>query len=145
MAQDHKISTFGLLLSATILTFGIVYLFSQQSILYYHYFKLKSVSYEDQELNGNIVLETYNTWFRKRIEINQKRIKTFKEVCQKYEPEIKNDNLTGSRIHYVYSNKLNVLGCTIPKAGSSTLQRFSEAVILGKFSLSEILWIFQER
>ena len=143
MAQDHKISTFGLLLCATILTFGIVYLFSQQSILYYHYFKLKSVSYEDQELNGNIVLETYNTWFRKRIEINQKRIKTFKEVCQKYEPEIKNDNLTGSRIHYVYSNKLNVIGCTIPKAGSSTLQRFSEAVIFGKltkvFNVTKIL------
>ena len=89
MAQDHKISTFGLLFCAIILTFGIVYLFSQQLILYYHYFKLKSVSYEDQELNGNIVLENYNTWFRKRIEINQKRIKTFKEVCQKYGPEIK--------------------------------------------------------
>ena len=112
MAQDHKISTFGLLFCATILTFGIVYLFSQQLILYYHYFKLKSVSYEDQELNGNIVLENYNSWFTKRIEINQKRIKTFKEVCQKYEPEIKNDNLTGSRMHYVYSNKLNVAGKT---------------------------------
>ena len=49
-------------------------------------------------------------------------------------PKIKHDNLTGSRIHYVYSNKLNVLGCTIPKAGSSTLQRFSEAVIFGKLT-----------
>ena len=112
MAQDHKISTFGLLFCATILTFGIVYLFSQQLILYYHYFKLKSVSYEDQESNGNIVLKNYNTWFTKRIAINQKRIKTFKEVCQKYEPEIKNDNLTGSRMHYVYSNKLNIAGKT---------------------------------
>ena len=113
MAQDHKISTFGLLFCATILTFGIVYLFSQQLILYYNYFKLKSVSYEEQELNGNIVLENYNNWFRKRIEINQKRIKTFKEVCQKYEPEIKNDNLTGSRNHYVYSSKLNIVGKVI--------------------------------
>ena len=113
MAQDHKISTFGLLFCAMILTFGIVYLFSQQLILYYNYFKLKSVSDEEQELNGNIVLENYNNWFRKRIEINQKRIKTFKEVCQKYEPEIKNDNLTGSRNHYVYSSKLNIVGKVI--------------------------------
>ena len=89
MAQDQKNSTFGLLFCAIILTFGIIYLFSQQLILYYHYFKLKSASYGDQELNRNIVLENYNNWFRKRIEINQKRIKTFKEVCHKYEPEIK--------------------------------------------------------
>ena len=65
-------------------------------------------------------------WFTKQSEVNNERVKTFTKVCQKYEQnELKYENLSESSMHYVYSNKLKVLGCTIQKSGSTTLQRFT--------------------
>ena len=60
--------------------------------------------------------------------INDARVRNFKRVCQKYKTEITYEDLNDSRGHYAFVKKLNVMGCLIHKAGSTSLRKTFENV-----------------
>ena len=55
--------------------------------------------------------------------INEERIKNFNRVCQKYKTEVAYEDLNDSKERYVFVKKLNVMGCIIHKAGSTSFSK----------------------
>ena len=64
-------------------------------------------------------------WFKKRMEINQKRLSTFKTACQKYKYEVAYEDLRESSDHYVFLEKLKVMGCIINKGSLEKSTNYS--------------------
>ena len=58
-------------------------------------------------------------WFEKRYNINQERLKTFRQACEKFPKEVDHEELVTNS--FVFLNKIKVMGCSINKVGSTSL------------------------
>ena len=57
------------------------------------------------------------------MKINQERLKTFKNTCEKYKDKLKFERLEESTHHHKSLWKFKVMGCLMQKVGSTSLQK----------------------
>jgi hypothetical protein len=65
----------------------------------------------------------YQKWFDKRMKINQERLKTFNNTCEKYKNKLRFETLEESYQHHKSLSKFKVMGCLMQKVGSTSLQK----------------------